>query len=136
MFLSWMMTAVCCSYAAATMGFGLCPGGCQNLSETPAECARRECLEETGFTVRLVKLLGIFSSIRYEYVHYPWKDNEFCHLLFHGVITNGRLRLSDESLDAAFFPSEALPPFSDGHQLRVEYAFRAISDPAQPPFFE
>jgi len=56
------------------------PGGCQDLGETPAECARRECLEETGFDVRVTSVLGVFSSTRYPYVHYKWKDNEFTHV--------------------------------------------------------
>lgn len=112
------------------------PGGCQDLGETPAECACRECEEETGFAVSLVRLLGVFSSSRYEYVHYPWKDNEFCHLLFHAKIEGGERRLSDESIDVAYFASDALPPLSDGHQSRLEYAFRALADPRLPPFFE
>lgn len=112
------------------------PGGCQHLGETPAECACRECCEETGFAVRLVRLLGVFSSARYEYVHYPWKENEFCHLLFQATIVSGQPRLSDETIEVAFFSPEALPPLSDGHQPRVQLAFRALRDPTLPPFFE
>lgn len=117
-------------------GLWAMPGGCQDLGETPAECACRECEEETGFTVRLVSLLGIFSSSRYEYVTYPWKDNEFCHLLFHAAIVSGEPRLSDETTAVAFFAPDALPPLSDGHQPRLEHAFRALADPTLPPFFE
>jgi len=117
-------------------GLWAMPGGCQDLGETAAECACRECLEETGFTIRLVKLLGVFSSCRYEYVNYPWKDNEFTHLLFQAEITGGEACPSDETTEVAFFPPDALPPLSDGHQLRLEHAFRAIADPSLPPFFE
>jgi ADP-ribose pyrophosphatase YjhB (NUDIX family) len=117
-------------------GLWALPGGCQDLGETPAECACRECLEETGFTVRLVKLLGIFSSARYEYVHYPWKENEFCHLLFQAIITGGEPRPSDETLEVAFFLREKLPPLSDGHAPRIAHALRAMDDPSLPPFFE
>ncbi len=117
-------------------GLWATPGGCQDLGETPAECACRECLEETGFTIRLVKLLGAFSSARYEYVHYPWKDNEFTHLLFQAEITGGQPCPSDETTEVAFFAPDALPPLSDGHQSRLEHAFRAVADPLLPPFFE
>ena len=117
-------------------GLWALPGGCQELGETPAECACRECCEESGFVVRLVRLLGVFSSARYEYVHYPWKENEFCHLLFQAAIVAGQSRPSGETIEVAFFSPEALPPLSDGHQPRVQFAFRALRDPTLPPFFE
>jgi ADP-ribose pyrophosphatase YjhB (NUDIX family) len=117
-------------------GLWALPGGCQDLGETPAECACRECLEETGVTVRLVRLLGVFSSTRYELVHSPWKDNEFTHLLFQASIIAGQLRVSPETTEVAYFSQDALPPLSDGHQPRVEYAFRVLADDTLPPFFE
>lgn len=117
-------------------GLWAMPGGCQDLGETPAECASRECLEETGFVVRIERLLGVFSSACYEYVHYPWKDNEFTHLLFQGAITGGGARTSVESTEVAFFPPEALPPLSDGHLPRIEHAFRCLADSSIPPHFE
>ena len=117
-------------------GLWAMPGGCQDLGETPAQCAGRECLEETGFVVRIDRLLGVFSSTCYEYVHYPWKDNEFTHLLFHAVITGGEARTSDESTEVAFFAADALPPLSDGHLPRLDHAFRFLADPLMPPHFE
>ena len=117
-------------------GLWALPGGCQHRGETPAECACRECKEETGMTVQLLRLLGVVSSARYEYVHYPWKDNEFTHLLFQAVIVAGEPRLSGETTEVAFFAQGALPPLSDGHQPRLEYGFRVLVDPTLPPFFE
>ena len=110
-------------------GFWALPGGCQDLGETPAECARRECLEETGLAVRLTRLLGVFSSRRYPYVNYPWKDNEFCHLLFQAVETGGTLRATDETTEAAYFAEGELPVLSDGHGPRVAVGFRAMREP-------
>ena len=117
-------------------GLWALPGGCQHLGDTPAECACRESNEETGMTVRLVRLLGVFSSARYEYLSYPWKDNEFTHLLFQAVIVAGQPRLSGETTEVAFFAQGTLPPLSDGHQPRLEYGFRVLADPTLPPFFE
>ncbi len=117
-------------------GLWALPGGCQDLGETPAECACRECLEETGLTVRLVRLLGVFSSARYEYVHNPWKDNEFTHLLFQAEVIAGEPRLSPETTDVAYFSRDELPSLSDGHAPRLEHAFRVLADAMLPPFFE
>jgi 8-oxo-dGTP pyrophosphatase MutT (NUDIX family) len=38
------------------------PGGAQNLGETPAECAVRECREETGVEAQVIGFLGVFSD--------------------------------------------------------------------------
>src|ERR1700761_6960563 len=38
------------------------PGGAVNLGETWAEAAARECHEETGWTVQIRGLLGIYSD--------------------------------------------------------------------------
>lgn len=112
------------------------PGGCQDLGETPAECARRECCEETGFEIAVTRLLGVFSSRRYDYVHYPWKDNEFAHLLFAGAITGGRATPSDETSAVTFFGEHDLPPLSDGHAPRVLAGYRALREDGFLPYFE
>jgi ADP-ribose pyrophosphatase YjhB (NUDIX family) len=102
------------------------PGGCQNLGETPQECAIRECSEESGYLVRTEALLGVWSSMRYEYVNYPWKDNQFTHILFHAVIVGGSPKTSDESTEIGWFAEDELPALSDGHAPRIQYGFRYI----------
>lgn len=117
-------------------GLWALPGGCQDLGETPVECAVRECREETGCEVRVTRLLGVFSSRRYDYVYYPWKDNEFTHLLFRAERIGGALATSTESCEVAFFAENDLPPLSDGHQARIAFGFRALGESVLPPFFE
>lgn len=117
-------------------GLWALPGGCQDLGETPAECARRECREETGFEIAVRRLLGVFSSRRYEYVHYPWKDNEFAHLLFAGEIIGGRAATAAETAAVAFFDERDLPPLSDGHTPRVLTGYRALRGNNFMPYFE
>ena len=117
-------------------GFWALPGRCQDLGETPAGCARRECREETGLEVRVTRLLGVFSSRCYEYVNYPWKDNEFCHVLFLAVVTGGELLATDETTGAAYFAEGELPELSDGHRSRVAVGFRALRVIGAEPHFE
>ncbi|GIE86812.1 NUDIX domain-containing protein [Actinoplanes regularis] len=38
------------------------PGGAQDIGETPAECAVRECLEETGIIAEVTGFLGVYSN--------------------------------------------------------------------------
>ncbi len=116
----------------ADNGLWALPGGCQDPGETPRECAEREAREETGYQVRATALLGVFSSKRYPYVHYPWKENEFCHLLFRAEPAGGEAALSGKSRAIGWFAENALPPLSDGHEARILVGF----GPAEAPYFE
>jgi ADP-ribose pyrophosphatase YjhB (NUDIX family) len=117
-------------------GFWALPGGCQNLGETPAECAVRECKEESGYVVRIKDLLGVWSSLRYEYVNYPWKDNQFTHVLFQAEIIGGASSISDESTQIGWFAESELPPLSDGHAPRIKYGFQFLRGEAGRAYFE
>jgi ADP-ribose pyrophosphatase YjhB (NUDIX family) len=112
------------------------PGGCQDLGETPAECAVREVREETGYDIRITRLLGVFSSTCYEYVHYPWKENEFTHVCFAAAIVGGAPTPSPETPEVGFFAEAGLPPMSDGHERRVRVGFAAARDPEFRAMFE
>ncbi len=117
-------------------GFWALPGGCQDLGETPAECAVRECREESGYDVRIGALLGVWSSARYQYINYPWKENEFTHLLFRAYVIGGQPRVSEESTEVGWFCQSEIPPLSDGHQPRVAFGFKVQSSEVFTPYFE
>jgi ADP-ribose pyrophosphatase YjhB (NUDIX family) len=116
-------------------GLWALPGGCQELHETPVECAQREAFEETGLEVKVIGLLGVFSSLRYDYVHYPWKENVFTHILYRGEVVGGAVQTeSDETSDVAWFSREDIPEMSDGHHLRVSFSFSCVPLPCVPYF--
>jgi ADP-ribose pyrophosphatase YjhB (NUDIX family) len=102
------------------------PGGYQELGETPKECAVRECLEETGYEVEILELIGVFSSLKYELKNYPLKDIEICHLFFLGKVKDGKGTTSNESKNIQWFPKNALPQLSDGHDIRINYGWEYI----------
>lgn len=112
------------------------PGGCQDLGETPVHCAVRECKEETGFEIKITELLGTWSSTSYEFIYYPYKDNEFCHLVFKADIVGGERTVSSESLDVAWFAEDNLPDISDGHEIRIKFGFDWINNKVAKPYFE
>ncbi len=117
-------------------GFWALPGGCHDLGETPKECAQRECQEESGYLVEVTELLGVYSSNRYKYVNYPWKENQFCHLLFRAKIIGGAPRLSSETTDIGWFGESDLPALSDGHDVRIRFGFESASQPNLKSYFE
>lgn len=112
------------------------PGGCQNLGETAKECAIRECFEESGLRVEVDALIGVWSSQRYPYLHYPWKDNEFTHLVFSAHLLGGSETTSEESLAVGWFAESSLPELSDGHKTRIEFGFQWQKNRAMAPYFE
>lgn len=105
-------------------GFWCLPGGKQDLGETPAECGAREFFEESGYRVKITGLLGVFSSMCYPYVNYPWTDNEFCHVVYRGEVIGGEPTLSEETAEIAWFAESELPPLSDGHDVRIKLGFK------------
>ena len=73
-----------CLIRRADNGLWAMPGGYQDLGETPAECAAREFHEETGYRIRVVGLLGAFSSLRYPSKMNLVRNREITHLPFQG----------------------------------------------------
>ncbi len=112
------------------------PGGCQEVTETPAQCAIRECYEETGFTVKIDALFGVWSSLSYPYLTYPWKDNVFTHLVFSATIVSGAPTTSSESSAIAWFSKDKLPQLSDGHPARIAYGFDWCANKTGSCYFE
>jgi ADP-ribose pyrophosphatase YjhB (NUDIX family) len=120
----------------ADNGFWAMPGGCQDLGETAQECAQRECLEETGLEVICTDLIGVYSSTSYEYVNYPWKDNEFTHLVFLAEIKGGKIETSSETLKVEWFELDKIPELSDGHDIRINHGIKFINSKEGFPYFE
>ncbi len=89
MFLFLIRNRVFCSSNGLIMVFGAPPGGAQDLGETPEESGVREVLEEKGFKITINRLLGVFSSLKYESVNYPWTGREYLHCFFMGEIFGG-----------------------------------------------
>lgn len=117
-------------------GFWALPGGTQDLGETAAECAVRECREESGYTVKIDRLIGVWSSCRYKYENYPWKENEFSHLVFTAHVVAGEAKPSSETLEVAWFAEGDIPPLSDGHQSRILFGFQVLRGEVVEPYFE
>lgn len=112
------------------------PGGYQDLGETPAECAAREFHEETGYQIRVTRLLGVFSSLRYPTLTNVNRSREVTHILFFGELIGGEACPSDESVEIGWFSEEGLPPLSDGHLTRVQHGFGLFNDPIAGLHFE
>lgn len=93
--------------------FGLwgLPGGILEAGESPAECARREALEETGLLTEPVRLTAVLSGPEHN-ILYPNGDRvQQISFYFESRMTGGALRPDrDETTRLAFFTRAELPP--------------------------
>lgn len=111
------------------------PGGWADVGDFPAAAAERETLEESGFTVRAVKLLGVFDANRGD------KATAFYHavkLLFLCDLISGEATPSLETPAVDFFDFDNLPALS---MLRTDFRhleeIRAhLRDPLRPAAFD
>ena len=58
------------------------PGGGQNQYETIYDAVTRECLEETGYTVKPVKFAALFEEICLN-AEYRYKYPDYAHKMYH-----------------------------------------------------
>jgi ADP-ribose pyrophosphatase YjhB (NUDIX family) len=122
----------------ADNGFWALPGGFHDLGETPATCAARECFEETGLSVKISRLLGVFSSNCYREVNYPHKGGKYVHVLFLAkpLTADQSAHTTSEAREIGWFEQTTVPPLSDGHDVRVALGFRCLRDRSVPAHFE
>lgn len=76
-------------------GFWTLPGGFMELGESPEQGAAREVMEESGATIRIQSLLGVYAVPRIGQVH----------LIYLATLLEMNFEPVDESLDAQLFPA-------------------------------
>jgi ADP-ribose pyrophosphatase YjhB (NUDIX family) len=79
------------------------PGGRMEPGESVAEACEREVFEETGLSVRVQRLVGVYSHPD-QLVIYP--DGNKAHIValhFEAEIITGELGLSNETTDFGYF---------------------------------
>ena len=85
------------------------PGGWADVGFTPTEIVTKEAKEETGFDVRVVRLLAVFDKRCFNHPASPFYVYKFC---FQCEITGGDDELTFDILDRGFFAIDKLPPLS------------------------
>lgn len=86
------------------------PGGGLELNESPWDGAVRETKEETGFEIKIDKLIGIY--------HKPKKNTVV--FIFLGSLMGGKATLNEEADEIKFFSLNNLPQnLSEKHRKRI-----------------
>lgn len=111
------------------------PGGWGDVGEAPSAMVAREVWEESGYEVRVEKLVAVYDANRV-----PGVRMEFYHaykLIFLCSITGGEARPSNETSAVDFFELDHLPPLSNYRTSRqmLEEVFAHFADSARPAAF-
>ncbi len=110
------------------------PGGIVEYGETAAEAARREVWEESGITVRIRALIGIYETHR----HGSQTIRRWQHISFLGDMESGTPNSSDETLAAGFFTEAEVAALfiSPGHSDLIRDALAAYRSGVVTAFFD
>jgi 8-oxo-dGTP diphosphatase len=86
-------------------GFWTLPAGFVDAGEDPARAAERECLEETGLTVRATHVLDVISGREHP------RGADFV-IVYRGEVVSGSLLAADDADRAEWFAPGDLPPLA------------------------
>ncbi|MEA3438990.1 MAG: NUDIX hydrolase N-terminal domain-containing protein [Chloroflexota bacterium] len=103
------------------------PGGWADVGDFPSEAVEREVFEESGYRVKVQRMVGIYDANRFGTleVFHAYKIVFLCNII------GGEARTSNETTEVAFFSLNEIPePLSaERTPLRViSHAFAAYGD--------
>jgi ADP-ribose pyrophosphatase YjhB (NUDIX family) len=78
------------------------PGGAMDIGETFAQSVIREVKEETGFDVRIERIIGIYSDPGHVFAYDDGEVRQEFNICLTCTIVGGELAVSSESTDVRF----------------------------------
>jgi ADP-ribose pyrophosphatase YjhB (NUDIX family) len=95
------------------------PGGAMDIGETFAESAIREVREETGFDVRVDRIVGIYSDPGHVFAYDDGEIRQEFSICLACTIAGGTLAVSKESTAVEFFAVKDVPDLQMHESVRI-----------------
>ena len=111
-------------------GLWCIPGGGMEAGESAAEACIREVWEETGLSVRVKRLIGVYSNPNQLVVYSDGNKVHIVVMSFEVEVVDGTLGLSNETTEAGFFSVKDMEtmPMHGKHKERVEDALLNLAE--------
>jgi len=90
-----------------------------DIGETFAQSAVREVKEETGFDVRIDRIVGIYSDPGHVFAYDDGEVRQEFSICLACTIVGGTLTVSSESTAVEFFPVKELPNLRMHESIRI-----------------
>ncbi|WP_028933957.1 NUDIX hydrolase [Pseudonocardia spinosispora] len=112
-------------------GLHALPGGRHELGETMTETAIRETVEETGMTIEVTGLIGIYSNPRHVIGFTDGEVRQEFSICFRARPVAGQLRTSDESSEVRWIAPDELGDLRvhPSIRLRIDHGLSERADP-------
>lgn len=110
------------------------PGGWAELGNAPASVAEREVWEESGYEVKVEKVVAVIDANRIE----PMEFYHAFKIIFLCKLTGGEPRTSHETMAVGFFDLNNLPPLSiyRTNEDMLREVFAHVKDPNRRTYFD
>jgi ADP-ribose pyrophosphatase YjhB (NUDIX family) len=100
-------------------GLWALPGGFMDLGEQVRDAVLREVREETGLTIEVDRLIGVYSHPQDSLYIHLGPEYQVVVLLFRGRIVTGEFEENPETHAAQFFDPQLLPELVAPHRQRI-----------------
>ena len=98
------------------------PGGWVDVGDTPSGSVEREILEESGYRVKAIKVIGVYDANRVK----PYAFYHAFKLVFLCEILGGESRTSNETSAVKFFPLDMIPNHFAGERTQYRHILDAF----------
>jgi len=107
------------------------PGGAQDIGETIAQTVVRETREESGITVEVTGLVGIYSDPNHVIEYSDGETRQQFSICFRARPVAGQPTPSDESTDVRWIPRDQLDalPIHPSMRLRIDHGYQHRAEP-------